>query len=217
MEQEIENEEEWLAIPRELDRGMFPAALSEKRAYLWALVLVARYVPCRLEPGGTGWQLLVPSSRFDEALRELRRFEAENRDWPPPLPAAKPLVENTLATITILFLLATFHNMTRIDIPVFGHDTPDWIALGSADSARIMAGQWWRLVTALTLHADWLHLFSNLAIGGVLIVFLCRELGSGLAWCLLLGSGVLGNLVNAYMQPSNHSSVGASTAVARFG
>jgi membrane associated rhomboid family serine protease len=38
-------------------------------------------------------------------------------------------------------------------------------------------------------------------------------LGSGLAWSLLLGAGFLGNLVNAYLQPSNHSSVGASTAV----
>lgn len=209
----MENGEEWLAIPRELDYGRPATTLPERRAHLWALVLLARYIPCHMAPGETGWHLLVPANRFDDAIAELRLFEEENRHWPPPLPAANQLVENTLATLAILVLLATFHNLTRIDMPILGHVPPDWIDLGSADAARIMEGQWWRLVTALTLHADWLHLISNLAIGGVLIVFLCRELGSGLAWCLLLGSGILGNLVNAWIQPSTHTSVGASTAV----
>ena len=46
-----------------------------------------------------------------------------------------------------------------------------------------------------------------------IIVSLCRELGSGLAWSLLLGSGVLGNLANACLQLPDHRSVGASTVV----
>jgi membrane associated rhomboid family serine protease len=54
---------------------------------------------------------------------------------------------------------------------------------------------------------------SNLAIGGVFIIFLCRELGSGLAWSLLLCSGMLGNLANAHFNLPTHSSVGASTLV----
>ena len=69
------------------------------------------------------------------------------------------------------------------------------------------------VITALTLHADWLHLLSNLAIGGVFVVYLCRDLGSGLAWTLLLTSGALGNLTNAYVQLRSHSSIGSSTAV----
>ena len=208
----MEHGGEWLAIPAALDSGK-AGALSEESANLWALVLEARYVPCRIEPGDGGWHLLVPAASFDTALEELRHFEEENRDWPPPFPHSPPLAENTLATLAVLVLLATFHNLTRVEISLSGHELPDWIAIGSADSAGILSGQWWRLVTALTLHADWLHLISNLAIGGAFIIFLCRELGSGLAWCLLLGSGILGNLVNAWAQPSNHSSVGASTAV----
>ena len=42
---------------------------------------------------------------------------------------------------------------------------------------------------------------------------LCRELGSGLAWTLLLAAGAAGNLCNALLQPRLHDSVGASTAV----
>jgi membrane associated rhomboid family serine protease len=123
------------------------------------------------------------------------------------------LADNTLGALSVLILLATFHNVTQLDISIFGHHSGDWLALGSARAARILDGEWWRLVTALTLHADLLHLFSNLALGGVFVVCLCREYGAGLAWCLLLGSGILGNLSNAFLQSPDHDSVGASTLV----
>jgi membrane associated rhomboid family serine protease len=206
--------EEWSALPPELVTGMPSGALSEQKVLLWALVLDARFISCRIEGEQMGcWHLEVPTSRFDVALDELRIFEEENRNWPPLPPTPHPLTENTLATLSVLILLATFHNITRLDLPLPGRYPPDWIALGNANPALITDGQWWRLVTALTLHANWLHLFSNIAIGGVFIVCLCRELGSGLAWSLILGSGILGNLINTCVQPPDHRSVGASTAV----
>lgn len=204
---------EWLAIPPDLGDWEAEGLLSERRVRRWALVLDARKVPCRIESGGMGWRLLVPADYFDLARNELRLFEKENRDWPPPEPPATPLVENTLATLSVLILLATFYNLTRLDISLFGHNPVDWTDLGKAHAGKILDGQWWRLVTALTLHADVMHLISNLAFGGLFIVWLCRDLGSGLAWSLLLGSGILGNLANAWLQPSDHSSVGASTLV----
>jgi len=187
--------------------------LSERHARQWALVLDSRAVPCLLEARDGGLHLLVPQEHYERALFELRCYVRENAHWPPPPPQARPLFENTLATISVLILLATFHNLTQIGIPLAGFSTPDWVALGNAQAGKILDGQWWRLVTALTLHADWVHLSSNLAIGGIFVIFLCRELGSGLAWSLLLSAGILGNLVNAYVQSSDHSSVGASTAV----
>jgi membrane associated rhomboid family serine protease len=208
-----EHEEEWLAITSELDKGEGTSLLSERRAHLWALVLESRSFPCHIEPDGIYRRLLVPSERFAASCRELSLFERENRNWPPLPPPTSPLTENTLATLSLLILLATFHNLTQLDISLLGHGPVDWIAIGNAHSARILDGQWWRLVTALTLHADWLHLVSNLALGGIFIVSLCRELGSGLAWSLLLGSGVLGNLANACLQLPDHRSVGASTVV----
>jgi membrane associated rhomboid family serine protease len=159
-------------------------------------------------------EVSVPADRFQEALFELRLFEEENRNWPPPSePVSSPLVENTVTTLSVLVLLATFHNLTLLHIPLFGHDPVNWIALGSADAGKIVDGQWWRVATALTLHSGWLHLAGNLAIGGFFIVCLCRELGSGLAWTLLLAAGISGNMINAFMQPRNHDSIGASTLV----
>ena len=212
-EQAVAVQEVWREIRHsELDsRG--PVLMSKPQARLWALVLDSRAVPCLIEARDDGWHLLVPPEQYERALFELGCYIRENANWPPLPPQGRPLFENTLATISVLIMLATFHNLTRLDISLPGLSMPDWVDLGNAQSAGILDGQWWRLVTALTLHADWAHLSSNLAIGGIFVIFLCRELGSGLAWSLLLSAGVLGNLVNACVQSPGHSSVGASTAV----
>lgn len=207
-EQRITNQETWQAIPPE--RGAF---LTRRQAEIWSLVLDSRSIPCCIKPEGNGWQLLVPEEHFDSAGSELRLYEEKNRDWPPRLPPPRTLIENTLPTISVLILLATFHNLTQLALSLPGRGIIDLHELGMAHAAGILDGQWWRLVTALTLHADWVHLASNLTIGGIFIIFLCRELGSGLSWSLLLGTGILGNLANALVQSPDHRSVGASTAV----
>jgi membrane associated rhomboid family serine protease len=203
-------QDDWYEIRH---RDIDPLLPGRPQARQLALVLDSRSVPCLIVAGDGGLRLLVPPEQYERALHELRCYVRENEHWPPPTPLARPLFENTLATLSVLILLATFHNLTRIDIALPGISLPDWVAIGNANAGKILDGQWWRLVTALTLHADWAHLSSNLAIGGIFVVFLCRELGSGLAWSLLLSAGALGNLVNAAVQTSGHSSVGASTAV----
>ncbi|HTG82110.1 MAG TPA: rhomboid family intramembrane serine protease [Geobacteraceae bacterium] len=193
--------------------GVVGNPVTAEQARIWALVLEARSIPCCIERVAAGWLLLVPAEHVAAAREELHLYEEENRDWPPPEPPARPLIENTLANLSVLVILATFHNITRLDTSIFGEPSPDWLAIGSAEAGKIMGGEWWRLVTALTLHLDGLHLFSNLAIGGVFIILLCREVGSGLSWTLLIGSGILGNLANAWLQPPEHTSIGASTVV----
>lgn len=211
--QEPEQEQEWLEIPVDRVDAVGPKALTERRARLWALVLASRYLEAAVEKGENGWQVLVPAPSLENACRELRLFVEENRNWPPLLPPVRPMIENTLPTLSVLILLATFYNLTGLDLAIWGRHPVDWVEIGNAHGSEILRGEWWRLATALTLHADWLHLFSNLAIGGFFIVYLCRDLGSGLAWSLLLASGMLGNLANAYAQLPSHSSIGSSTAV----
>ncbi len=155
----------------------------------------------------------MPAALFHEAVCELRQYVEMNRNWPPPPPPVTRQYDNTLVTLSVLLLLATFYNITQLSFAPAGGQAFDWYDAGTAASGRILAGEWWRTVTALTLHANWLHLFSNLTIGGFFIVALSRELGSGLAWSLLLGSGMLGNIANAWVQMPDHRSVGASTAV----
>lgn len=189
------------------------APLSKRQAGLWALVLDSRFIPCSIEPDGAGWQLLVPSELLDSASSELKLYEEKNRFWPPPLPVTRKMFENTLPTVSVLILLATFHNLTLLGLSTPERGFIDLAEIGTAHAEKILGGEWWRLVTALTLHADVTHILGNLTIGGILIILLCRELGSGLAWSLLLGTGILGNLLNALMQSPTHRSVGASTAL----
>ena len=204
--------DDWRTIKSELIDGTIHN-LSQKRARSWSLVLDSRFIPCQIVESAETWALLVPPYRFDEACEELQRFERENHQWPPAAAPPRPLIENTLATISVLILLATFHNFTRLNVSVIEAFQIDWLAIGSADASRILNGEWWRLVTALTLHSDVVHLLSNLFIGGIFVLLLCRELGSGLAWTLLLAAGAIGNLCNALLQSGKHVSVGASTAV----
>lgn len=188
-------------------------SLTKHQARSWALVLDSRSIPCCIEADGAGWQLRVPEQQLESARRELRLYEEANQNWPPALPTTRHLIENTLPTVSVLILLAIIHNLNLLGISLPDRGIIDLNELGTAHAEKILDGQWWLCVTALTLHADLIHLLSNLTIGGMFIILLCRELGSGLAWSLLLASGTLGNLINAWVQSPAHRSVGASTAV----
>lgn len=206
-------EAHWLAVPAVLAAPDGGVVLPAAQLQAWALTLTARQIPHQVAGSGSDRRLLVPPEHFVAALHELRRFEAENRAWPPVQPPAAPAVDNLLVTLSVLGLLAIFHNLAVLRIELFGFPAGDWVERGCAAAGAIRDGAWWRAVTALTLHADGLHLLGNLLIGGTFIVLLGRALGSGLAWSLLLASGTLGNLLNAWLQVPEHRSVGASTAV----
>lgn len=207
----VPEEAPWSIIPPQQIGLVTP--LSGEQVRLWALVLTARAIPCMILPNAGSWLLAVPPELHETACRELQIFEEQNHNWPPPLPPTRPQADNSLITISILILIAIFHNVIRINPELFSFPWPDWAAIGSAQTDVIRSGEWWRVVTALTLHNDAAHLFGNLAIGSFFLIPLARELGSGLAWSLTIAAGSLGNLINAYVQPATHNSLGGSTAV----
>ncbi|MBU0908067.1 MAG: rhomboid family intramembrane serine protease, partial [Proteobacteria bacterium] len=57
------------------------------------------------------------------------------------------------------------------------------------------------------------RLLGNVIIGGIIIHFLCKILGSGLGWFLVLVAGTAGNAFNILLRTGQHLSVGFSTAV----
>lgn len=202
-----EEESGWveLSSPSACGRG------SDDPLGTWSLVLESRGIPFALRVAGPKRKILVPAEEWLRAQWEIRCFEEENRGWPPPAAVETPLAENTLTSLAVVGLVALFHNLTMMGFLGLGHD--GWIAAGGAQAGRIVSGEWWRAVTALTLHADGQHLLGNVLIGGFFIVRLCRVLGSAAGWFLLLASGTAGNLINALLHPPSYLSVGASTAV----
>jgi len=204
---------DWRPIRPDLEEHGEPLSLSRKHLRRWALVLEARGFLFHAEPHGAGWLLWVPEESFERARAELRIYEEENHNWPPPLPPLPPPSEHLSGSLLALLAVGIFFDLTLHPVNLSGHHPVDWYELGNAHAGRILDGEWWRLLTSLTLHADWRHLLGNLLIGAVFIVRLCRDLGAGLGWSLLLASGALGNFANALLQSPTHRSVGASTAV----
>ncbi len=173
-----------------------------------ALVLQALGIPHRIQGHPGGFLLAVPLTHAGPARLELQRWTQENVGWPPRYDTPELLSTGKVgAALYIIGLIAWFpaglygfmgHNIWRI---------------GRVDAARIRAGELWRTVTALTLHADLSHLVGNLVFGTVFAVLASHSLGSGLAWLCFVGSGALGNLINAWLQDPSHTAIGASTGV----
>ncbi len=143
---------------------------------------------------------------MQRALDGLSAYERENprelreRDEPaePPDLVAGVLI----AEILLLFFFITVWQ-----------PTVEWFERGSADADRILQGELWRTVTALSLHANLTHALSN-AIGiTVFLGALSSILGLGLSSALVLLAGAGGNLANALIHGSSHVSIGASTSV----
>lgn len=181
-------------------------------AHLWSLVLHAADIHHDLLHGEAGWQLLVSEKDFSRATDELRLFSEENHNWPPERAARsdrEAIVEKSPPVLPVIGALVVFHAIAG------GWDANNhWFAIGALDRVRVMSdGQWWRLITALTLHADSVHLLGNVFFGGVLVYSLCRHLGSGIAWFSVLLTGVLANAVNLFFHDDLYRSVGFSTAV----
>ncbi len=154
-------------------------------------------------------QLLVTEKDVESAVFQMEAYRTENLDWPPPPPPRQTLHPQTPPTLLMMGILALFFAYT-------GPWSPEsrWFARGAIDSVAILDhGEWWRLVTALTLHADLVHLTGNCLIGSMMIHFLGKMLGYGLSWLLLILTGFTGNLLNVLLHQQPHLSVGLSTSV----
>jgi len=207
----------WLARLQWSDAARDLAALegerpSPPRILEFSLVLTARGIPNRVRTGPFRSRLLVRGDRLDEARAEISAYVRENEDGAGPPAAASPRFDNTRATLTVLICLGAFFSLTGADVS-FGGPVIDWLGLGAGDSKAILAGQWWRLATALTLHADAAHMAGNLILGGAFMIPLCREIGTGPGFALALASGLAGNLLKVVVQGPGQHFIGASTAV----
>ncbi len=161
-----------------------------------------------IEHGLFGWRLSVPEHEEARAREQLHLWERENhRIGPLARHAAAQPGAGAVAFGWSLLLMLCYSLQTRYAFGI------DWVESGRTDVALMYAGQWWRAATALTLHADIGHVWVNIGFGAVFGGLLAREIGGGLAACMILFGGVVGNLMNAVVQRASHTSIGASTAV----
>ncbi len=170
------------------------------------------HVPHQLQQQEGEWLISVDERYRAEAIGHLASFEQENRNWPPVKeePVGLFSFKNRQSpTVLVMGCLLIFYFITGP-----WQEASVWFKSGAVDFEQIVHhGQWWRLVTGLTLHADPVHVLGNVVIGGIVIHFLCKILGGGLGWLLVVLSGVAGNSANIFLRGDQHLSVGFSTAV----
>jgi len=188
-------------------------APTRERIEELALVLAATGIPYEVAPylqdgRPAGWVLGVAAQAVAAANRALRKYDAESRSAVSSVPAAPDRGTNALGVGAGLALIA-FAMITG-----YWESEPAsrWFQVGVADASRIRAGEWWRAVTAITLHADVMHLLGNVAASVIFISAAGRWMGAGVAAAAIVAAATGANLLTAWTEHDAHFSVGASTA-----
>ncbi|MFN2351333.1 MAG: rhomboid family intramembrane serine protease [Kiritimatiellia bacterium] len=176
----------------------------------WLAVLAARDIDYHLEQADGLWRILVPAPAEDEARAELAAYEedelrrAARREPDEREPAGHVSWSPVWVCCCLLFFYMKFGEY---------HASNAILSRAVADARLILQdGEWWRLVTALTIHGGAPHLLGNML---ALLFFgwgVCGLFGGGLGWLLILAAGVAGNFTAAWFQSAHTVSFGASTA-----
>jgi membrane associated rhomboid family serine protease len=187
----------------EVYRSFWRNACEERRFVLHAVGLESQVVWL-----GRAWALVVPVEQQDAAQAQLVQYEREN---PPRRRPAEPEPLHRGAWFGSVVYAAVLLGVGYL-AGALALGT-DWLDAGALVAGPTRAGEYWRAVTALTLHLDIGHLLANLGFGAAFGLLAGQLLGVGVAWGTVLAAASAANLANAFLQPATHSSVGASTAV----
>ncbi|EEF58757.1 rhomboid family intramembrane serine protease, partial [Pedosphaera parvula] len=136
----------------------------------------------------------------------LRQYKLENRNWPPwqqtlPWPEVRfDWFSVIWAVILILFYrISSSNDVLR---------NAGWL-----DAQAVAKGQWWRLFTAMELHANLAHLAGNLSIGILLLGLTMGRYGTGVGLLAAYLAGIGGNLASFLMYSKPFHGLGASGMV----
>ena len=181
------------------------AARSKREAMDFGLVLASQGLVSTVTRIEDQWGVMVAGDDYDRSVETLRIWKNENLGWKwlNPLPTAAGKFFHwgslawALATVAIYFWSAA----------------PGIKEAGMMDSQMVAAGQWWRLFTAVTLHADLPHLLSNITSGLILLGLAMARYGTGIALLIAFLSGVGGNVAGFLLYPDAHRGLGASGMV----
>jgi rhomboid protease GluP len=191
------------------DIGRIPVR-SRHQAMDWSLVLASQSIEVTIDHSEESgeWSLLLAHGELAKALQVLRQYQLENprRPWQQAIPHSGLVFDWVSLGWVVLVVFFFQLDIARSLQPA-----------GLMNSALVSRGEWWRLFTAMWLHADIAHLIANLTIGVILLGLAMGRYGTGtglLAACL---SGAAGNVFAggfaALLHSEPHRSLGASGLV----
>jgi membrane associated rhomboid family serine protease len=173
----------------------------------WSLVLVSQGIETTINFGDeSGWELTVPEQEYQRAQDILRQYRLENRNWPWRLRISRQGEFFDWASVGWVALVSFFFLIQN-------HSPGGFRAAGLMDAEAVSRGEWWRLFTAIFLHADIGHLAMNASIGLVLLGLTMGNLGTGVGLLAAYLAGVGGNVTTWLVYGQGHRSLGASGMV----
>ncbi len=181
-------------------------ARTRRQAMDWSLVLASQGIEATIHRDELRqWMLLVSPIDHTRALESIRLYRQENRhwDWRQPLPWSG--VTYHWGAVVVCLLLAFIHQAAAASPVLQGH----W----EFRSESFAAGQWWRLFTAVLLHADVAHLLANVTTGVVFFGLVMGRFGAGCALLAAFAAGAAGNVFGYLLHARPYTGLGASGAV----
>ena len=174
-----------------------------------ALVLTSLKIPYEILSDDIRYVLAVPVEVEEKAKYEIWQYDKENQPVPRHKPKLVPEFQNPVPGVIVYIVIVCLVAWLAGE----GVFNRDWVAAGRVDGQLIRQGEWWRTLTALTLHSGLRHIAGNIGFGAVFGILAGRLFGSGLTWfCVVVASG-FANIMNTLLLASDHKSIGASTAV----
>jgi len=189
------------------EAGVYPTAAEGFEHGLVALAMGQAYW---LVTTDAGYRLLVEPPALALVREQLECFDRESTGWPPP-----PAVDQSASRRTERFTPLVWATAVLAAYS-FQSGSPGVLeAAGALDSQALFdRGEWWRVGTALFLHADLGHLFGNVVSGYFVFSAVTSTMGRRHGWLLLALASIAGNFaVAALNYPGPYRSLGASTAV----
>jgi rhomboid protease GluP len=183
-------------------------ALSKEEAQTFDLVLLSADIDHQSIKGRNGWELRVNDDAYASAAEVIQTYLRENKSSQPFRKIHAVDYPKTFSGLWGALVILSIH------VAVFsGHDAGSFAKAYGSSARSILSGEWYRCATSLLLHADYVHLLGNLVGIAVFGTAVCSVMGWGVGWAMMLASGMLGNLANAWFYQTGHLSIGASTSV----
>jgi rhomboid protease GluP len=180
-------------------------ARSRRQVMDWSLVLTSQGIEAAISQEADEWRLIVRAEDYERALDHLRLYRIENRRWHWHRTFPGSGLGFHAGSVLWSFMMAAFY---YIDTQM-GAIRPS----GIMDSAKVLAGEWWRLFTAVTLHADAGHLVANATAGFLFLGVAMAHYGPGTALLMAFFAGAGGNITGLLFYPEPHRGLGASGMV----
>lgn len=179
---------------------------SHRHAMEWSLVLVSQGIETTIVQAEdeAGWGLQVSEMDYPRAVQTLRQYRLENRGWPWQQAVFRPGLLFDWASLAWAVLVCLFYLINTLR---------DVETAGVMDSSALRQGQWWRLFTAMWLHADLAHLATNATLGVLLLGLTMGRYGTGIGLLASYLAGAGGNVIAALFTLQVHRSLGASGLV----